>query len=78
MAPFEDGLKWRLMRDETVRELESRNTVTVKCRCRNCGKKFSVRLYLKQKPGNTEIQELELDAQCPKCDSSDLEILYSY
>jgi Zn finger protein HypA/HybF involved in hydrogenase expression len=58
-------------------EREFEHEVTVEFRCKSCGKKFKKRLYSKWKSdeGTEEEKELELNVQCPKCKSSEVEIL---
>ena len=45
--------------------------------CKSCGKKFKIQLYPSVESDERTVEEmaLELDVKCPKCKSSDVEIL---
>ncbi len=54
--------------------------VDVKCRCKSCGKKFSTKISAKWKSVemqnlNPEEEESEMGLICPKCKSTEIEVL---
>lgn len=57
-------------------EREFEDGVTVEFRCKSCGEKFKIRLHPKWKSDDDteEKQELELNVQCPKCKSYEVDI----
>jgi len=63
--------------EEMERKFREEDFVTLKCRCKTCGNTFSLRVNPQWKSGNDteEKQEIELDAKCPKCKSSEIEVL---
>jgi Zn finger protein HypA/HybF involved in hydrogenase expression len=70
----EEAIRSRAREEQKIRE---EDLVTVKCRCKSCGKEFSVRIYPKWKSDvdTEEKREIELDVKCPECQSSEFEVL---
>jgi len=58
------------------RDLKEEDLVTVKCRCKSCGNKFTIQIRPNwELDSEEEKKEIELDASCPKCQSSEIEVL---